>query len=282
MLEEDDSEQESPEKSPAFPHAKSSSRQKPAKTESISDDMDFSDEFADLDKVTSTSAKPSSRANKKPDIFSARDDADPVTGEPTNKAPNPFDNLYSEPTPRPQFESNRRSGFATFIWSIVNLSLLVVMLGQLAWFHYDKLVQYKSAREAFTFACSVLKCKLPELIDTNMIHSRNLVVRSHPTLSNALIIDAIITNDANFSQPFPDMALYFSNLNNQIVAQRLFKPSEYLAGDVASWKEFPTHTPIHISLEIYDPGADAVNYKVMFFRHRETTAKNTASEAVKN
>jgi predicted Zn finger-like uncharacterized protein len=279
MLEEDEREHKLPD--PPSSHVKPSSKIKASKTDFISNDLEFSEEFANHDKATSSSTKPAPKSHQNSNILSAREDADPVTGELIHKEPNPFDNLYSDPLPSSHLKSNKRNGIATFIWSIVNLSLLILILGQLAWFHYDKLVQYKSARDAFTFACSVLKCKLPELIDTNMIHSRNLVVRSHPTIKNALIIDAIITNDANFSQPFPDMALYFSNLNNQIVAQRLFTPREYLAGDVANWKEFPTHTPIHISLEIYDPGTDAVNYKVMFFRHRQEHVKKTSLETAK-
>ncbi len=260
MLEDDDDDESKITSKPES-HGASKSQQRTADTSS--DDIDFSDEFIDLDNSHTPSTPP--RTNTPPH-FSANEDADPVTGE---EAPSPFDELYSASSSSQHYEQGERGFLGTLIWSLVNASLLIVMMGQLAWFHYDKLIQYKPAKTAFTKVCALLKCELPELIDTNLIKSRNLIVRSHPTLPKALIIDAIITNQASFNQPFPDMALYFSNLNNEIVAQRLFKPNEYLAGDVASWKTFPSNTPIHISLEIYDPGANAVNYKVMFYRHTE-------------
>ena len=75
----------------------------------------------------------------------------------------------------------------------------------------------------------------------------------------------MIVNEAAFNQAFPDLALYFSDINKNIVAQRLFQAKEYLSGDLASWHEMPSQQPIHISLEIVDPGKEAVNYSLKFF-----------------
>jgi hypothetical protein len=103
------------------------------------------------------------------------------------------------------------------------------------------------------------------LENINQIKNNNLIVRSHPTQRRSLIIDTVITNEAAYAQKFPDIALYFSDINKNIVAQRLFKAHEYLAGDLAKWQEMPSNQPIHISLEIVDPGKEAVNYTLQFF-----------------
>ncbi|MCY1412720.1 hypothetical protein D9M71_281350 [compost metagenome] len=90
------------------------------------------------------------------------------------------------------------------------------------------------------------------------------MVRSHPDFTGALIVDAIIYNRANFSQPFPLLELRFADLNGQLLASRRFKPSEYLSGELAGQGEMPPQTPIHISLDILDPGPKAVNYSLSF------------------
>ncbi len=148
---------------------------------------------------------------------------------------------------------------------LLNLSLLLVLLAQASWFHYEKLVKYPKASELYELACQQLGCKLPILNDISKIDNKNLVVRSHPTRFNALIIETIITNHAVFEQPFPNINLSFSNINNQVIAQRLFKPSEYLNTNILKWPGMPSEQPIQITLEIIDPGPEAVNYKINFY-----------------
>lgn len=148
---------------------------------------------------------------------------------------------------------------------IFNLALLVVLLAQIAWFNFEKFAQYPQAVKVFEQACEVLDCTLPELSDLSAIKSHNLVVRSHPTRPKALIIDTIIVNEADFAQSFPDIALYFSDINGKTIAQRLIQPKEYLAKDILNWEKMPSQESIHISLEILDPGREAVNYSLKFF-----------------
>ncbi|MNY20773.1 hypothetical protein D3C86_1542730 [compost metagenome] len=94
--------------------------------------------------------------------------------------------------------------------------------------------------------------------------SSNLTVRNHPTHPGALTVDAIIYNRATFAQPFPLLELRFEDINGQPLARRSFKPGEYLAGELAGRTDMPPQTPIHISLEIVDPGTHAVNYSLGF------------------
>ena len=159
--------------------------------------------------------------------------------------------------------SNSRKGLITF--SILNIFLLTVLLAQAGWFHYEKLSKYPAINHIFQLACEKLKCTLPKLEAISKIKSQNLIVRSHPTTAKALIIDTVIVNTAHFSQDFPDIALYFSDINKQVIAQRLISSTEYLSGELLSWKEIPSHQPIQVSLEIIDPGKKAVNYSIQFF-----------------
>jgi len=180
----------------------------------------------------------------------------------TPPAPNPeplhfYDDQYAG--------TGKRSWVKTTVVSLLSLALLIVLLAQASWFHYEKLAKYPQIASLYEQACETLKCELPELIDITKIRSHNLVVRSHPTAKNALIIDAVIVNDADFIQPFPNLALYFSDINNNTVAQRLIKPSEYLPADFYAPDQMPSGQPIHISLEIRDPGKEAVNYKLKMF-----------------
>ncbi|MBD9515732.1 DUF3426 domain-containing protein [Pseudomonas sp. PDM22] len=150
------------------------------------------------------------------------------------------------------------------LWLLLVLLALAGLAGQYIAYHFDELARQDQYRPWFAQACPELGCTLPSKVDVEQIRSSNLVVRSHPDFSGALVVDAIIYNRANFSQPFPLLEMRFADLNGQLIASRRFKPSEYLSGELAGQSEMPPQTPIHISLDILDPGPKAVNYSLSF------------------
>ena len=74
------------------------------------------------------------------------------------------------------------------------------------------------------------------------------------------MVDAVLQNNAAFPQTFPSLDLVFTDLQGKPLAARRFAPEEYLGGEVAGRKNIPVKQPIHISLELVDPGPDAVSY----------------------
>lgn len=149
-------------------------------------------------------------------------------------------------------------------WGLLNLLAAGALVSQYSLYHFEELARQDKYRPWFEAICPQLGCTLPSKVDINLIKSSNLVVRSHPDFAGALVVDAILYNRASFSQPFPLLELRFSDMDNQLLANRRFKPSEYLAGELAGQDEMPPQTPIHISLDILDPGQEAVNYSLTF------------------
>ncbi|TWC41275.1 putative Zn finger-like uncharacterized protein [Pseudomonas sp. SJZ079] len=160
---------------------------------------------------------------------------------------------------RPRKSWGRRLG-----WGLLNLLAAIALSGQYLNYHFDELARQDQYRPWFEQLCPTLGCLLPSKVDIEQIKSSNLVVRSHPEFSGALVVDAILYNRAPFTQPFPLLEMRFADINGQLLASRRFKPSEYLAGELAGQAEMPPQTPIHISLDILDPGTHAVNYSLSF------------------
>jgi predicted Zn finger-like uncharacterized protein len=151
-----------------------------------------------------------------------------------------------------------------FFWLVLILLGAGALVGQYVAYHFDELARQDQYRPWFQQLCPHIGCTVPSKVDIAKIKSSNLVVRSHPEFSGALVVDAIIYNRAPFSQPFPLLELRFADLNGHLIASRRFKPGEYLGGDLEGMAEMPPQTPIHIALDILDPGAKAVNYSLSF------------------
>ncbi|MEX3775305.1 DUF3426 domain-containing protein [Pseudomonas sp. MYb118] len=151
-----------------------------------------------------------------------------------------------------------------FLWLLLILLGAGALVGQYIAYHFDELARQDQYRPWFQQLCPQIGCTVPSKVDIAKIKSSNLVVRSHPEFNGALVVDAIIYNRAPFSQPFPLLELRFADLNGHLIASRRFKPGEYLGGDLEGMAEMPPQTPIHIALDILDPGAKAVNYSLSF------------------
>lgn len=177
------------------------------------------------------------------------------------RADPPFRDLRREPV---AVNSGKGSGLRTAVWSLIVLALVGVLVAQVAWFQFDRLSAIPELRPFYEKACELTGCELKPLIDVDAIQSRKLVVRTNPDNRSQLVVDAVIINRADFEQPFPAIALTFSNLNGDVVAQSLFTPQEYLAGEGKELETMPPETPVRIAINIRDPGRDAVNYNILF------------------
>lgn len=146
------------------------------------------------------------------------------------------------------------------LWAGLSLTALFALYIQWNIANFNDLARQQPYRSWYSTLCPLLSCQLPSLSAPEKISSYNLVVRSHPNIEQALIVDTIILNKAPFEQPFPKLIITFSDRDHNAIARRQFTPAEYLRGELAGRKSMPSGQPIHIALELSDPGTHAVNY----------------------
>jgi len=167
--------------------------------------------------------------------------------------------IQSAPVEMGAYESEERR---KWLWRIALLIAAVLLIAQVLYFRFDSLSKSPSYRPLLAQACTVIGCKMPELVDISQIRSNNLIVRSHPTAANALLVDVILINNASFEQPYPALSLEFSSLGDTLIAASEIQPRQYLRGELAGSQLMPSQQPIQVSLGIQDPGSDAVNYRL--------------------
>lgn len=150
-------------------------------------------------------------------------------------------------------------------WGGLSVLMLMLMLGQYLAFNFNELGRTPEWRGFYSTICGAVGCTLPNPSDVTRLRGANLVVREHPTIENALVVDLLLFNKADYEQPFPLLELGFTALDGTTVASRRFTPGEYLKGDLAGADGMPIDTPVHISLEIVNPGDQAKNYTLRLF-----------------
>ncbi|HPY40281.1 MAG TPA: DUF3426 domain-containing protein, partial [Thiolinea sp.] len=88
-------------------------------------------------------------------------------------------------------------------------------------------------------------------------------VYTHPNTPNVLIINTSVQNNATNPQPYPVMEVSFLNQKSEVVALRRFTPKEYLSTEQQG-QLMPPKIPKEFSLNIEDPGKDAVRFQLRF------------------
>lgn len=151
-----------------------------------------------------------------------------------------------------------------WLWGSLCLLALLALPAQFVYYHFDALARDQRSRPLLENLCFLAQCELPARVDISRIRSANLLVRQHPEFPNALAIDVILYNRADFEQPFPVLQMQFTDAGGRNVASRRFRPEEYLSGELAGVRLMPPQTPIHVGLSMLDPGPQASGYSLEF------------------
>jgi len=139
-----------------------------------------------------------------------------------------------------------------FWWTFIALGLVVLLAGQSVWFlQRDFILQHPQLRPWLERFCYTFLCNLPPTRDVKSFQIQEAFIQIHPSIKQAMKVDATFINNAPFPQPYPAVQLTFQDLNGSILAQRRFQPTEYLSPAYAN-KILKAGAIVHLQLELKD------------------------------
>ena len=164
--------------------------------------------------------------------------------------------LYEQP-------KARRSRYRP-LWMLFSVLALIGLPAQALYYNFTTLAHGEQSRPYLEQFCFLAGCELPARVDITLVRSSNLMVRPHPEYPKALAIDVILYNRADFAQPFPVLRMTFNDTRGREVLSKRFRPDEYLGGELAGATLMPPQTPVHVALDMLDPGPEAAGYQLDF------------------
>jgi hypothetical protein len=147
------------------------------------------------------------------------------------------------------FDSETSTHSDSIFWGLGCLAGLILFLAQVYWTQADKLKQNPELRIWLEKICYPPHCQLPlykNLDDFETLHSE---FQLHP--NHYYVFQAVISNQAVFSQAYPTIKLNLLDFQGQQFAQRIFYPDDYLP--THSNTEMPAADSIEISMNIAVP-----------------------------
>lgn len=167
--------------------------------------------------------------------------------------------VHLRPPPAPA--AARHHPLATLAWAGGILVLLAALLLQYAYFARAELARHAALRPWLELLCSYAQCKIPLLRDPEQVRIVGRDIRRHPQEAGALRVMLTLENDAPYTQAYPVIQLSFFDVRDRLLARRRFTPQEYLPVSVSPAPGMPVRQPVQTTLDIIDPGSDAVNFE---------------------
>lgn len=169
-------------------------------------------------------------------------------------------------TSTPEFARGHRAASRSSrgIWKSGIALLGGLLIAQIAWGERNALLQNPVSRAWLDRTCILVHCTLPLAHDVDQLTLLSRDVRPHPSVANALIISAMLRNDADVAQSFPTVEITLADLDGQRIAMRRFKPEEYLGVQPLQNSGLAAHATTALVFEVADPGKNAVAFEFRF------------------
>lgn len=164
--------------------------------------------------------------------------------------------LYPELGAAPVIERARHTG----LYSLAIIALLAGFLLQGTYALRNTLARQPALRPLMSDFCASFDCALTLPREPEKILLTRSEVRSQPAQNGVLLVKAGMKNQARFRQAYPILRLQFSDLDGKPLIGRDFMPEQYLPGDVNIKAGMPVNADINLSLELVDPGGQAVSF----------------------
>jgi len=187
----------------------------------------------------------------------------PVAADVDTSSLSPSAGSDADPFPTLTTESTRARGWKTPV--LMGLLLALLLSGLYMYRERDSLSNNPLTRPLMVAACSVIGCEVAAISDIDQLKVLRRYVFSHPKTENALVVNVVFRNEADFEQRYPVLVINMSDITGKVVASRNFQPDEYLPVESRGEKQvLAAQTSIEVSLEIKDPGKNANSFTIDF------------------
>lgn len=177
----------------------------------------------------------------------------------------PVTDLLTEHRPVLQEDPGSSNTGRWLIGGLMVFCLLALGLGLYGYQERARLANDPRTRPVMAAVCWALNCELPDRFAPDQLRVLGRHVYTHPEIADALVVNVVFRNEADFEQRYPVLIIKLSDITGKLVASRDFQPAEYLSREMLSANQrLAANTSLDISLEIRDPGTNASSFEMDF------------------
>ncbi len=149
---------------------------------------------------------------------------------------------------------------------MIALTLSLALLAQAAYhFRVELAARLPGLKPLLTQYCELLACTvaLPQEAELIVIESSEL--ESDPSHGNIVTLHVLVHNRAPYAQAYPSLELTLTDLQDQAVARRVFRPADYLKAGTGDHLGVPANRDLDIRLRLDTTDLKPSGYRLFLF-----------------
>jgi len=152
------------------------------------------------------------------------------------------------------------------LWAVAAFLLLLILLAQAVFlFRVELAARFPAVKPAIVRYCQILKCDVPLPQHAGMMGIESSELKDDRAHRNQIILIALLRNRAVYAQAFPNLELTLTDLQDNALARRIFKPADYLPAQHNISAGFPANQELNINLRLDTTDLKPVGYRLVLF-----------------
>jgi predicted Zn finger-like uncharacterized protein len=150
--------------------------------------------------------------------------------------------------------------------NLVALLLTLILLAQATYFfRVDLAARLPGLKPQLTQYCTLLDCTitLPQRAELMVIESSEL--ESDPKLANVVTLHALLHNHADYAQAFPNLELTLTDLQDHVIARRVFAPADYVNAETGETQGVAANRELDLKLLLGTSDLKPTGYRLFLF-----------------
>jgi predicted Zn finger-like uncharacterized protein len=182
----------------------------------------------------------------------------------TDKQPvSPADQLVFMPE---AYEADFLSKPNSRLWTIAVFLLLLLLLAQAVFlFRVELAARIPYLKPGLVRYCQFLKCSVPLPQKASLMSIESSELKDDPAHRNQVNLVALLRNRAAYAQMFPNLELTLTDIQDNALARRIFRPDDYLPIPKNVSAGFPANQELGIKLHLDTTDLKPVGYRLVLY-----------------
>ena len=152
------------------------------------------------------------------------------------------------------------------LWTVAVFPLLLLLLAQAVFlFRVELAARIPGLKPGLVRYCQVLRCVVPLPQKAGLMSIESSELKDDPAHRNQIILVALLRNRASYAQAFPNLELTLTDLQDNALARRIFRPADYLPAAQNITVGFPASQELGIRLRLDTTDLKPVGYRLVLY-----------------
>jgi predicted Zn finger-like uncharacterized protein len=150
------------------------------------------------------------------------------------------------------------------LWAVAAFPLFLLLIAQGVYlFRVELAARIPDLKPGLMRFCKILKCSVPLPQKASLMSIESSELKDDAAHRNQIFLIALLRNRATYAQAFPDLELTLTDIQDNALARRIFRPEDYVPKSQSVSAGFQANQELGIKLRLDTTDLKPVGYRLV-------------------